>query len=165
MAHRGGQGKKIDTVHWTYGSFSALALTAGTVAGTVYAAQHLPETLMRIRGEFVSYLDSASAPPTLSGVGIGLIQVPEGTGTTVLWSPITDGDAPWVWVDYFHLGYEEMVTDVITVQQLIGVRRVIDNKSMRRMRNTELQCVIENATIETGEAINTALQVRTLFGS
>ncbi len=42
---RGRHAKKIDTVHWTYGSFSALAVAAGaSVAVNVLAAQHLPET-------------------------------------------------------------------------------------------------------------------------
>ncbi len=166
MAHRrSGHAKKIETVHWTYGSFSSLAQSTGSIAATVYGAQHLPETLLRIRGEYTTYIDSASVPPTLIAGGIGLILVPEGTSTTVLWSPLTDGDAPWIWVDYFHLGYEEMVTDVISVQAMLGFRRVIDNKAMRRIRNQEVQCVIEQATVGGGESINTALQVRSLFGS
>ena len=44
-------------------------------------------------------------------------------------------------------------------------RVVIDNKAMRRIRNQEVQLVIENATIGSAGAANNSLQVRTLFGS
>ncbi len=165
MARRSGHAKKIDTVHWTYGSFDAQALAAGTVAVLLSAAQHLPETLLRLRGEWVAYLDGASTPPKLCAIGCGIIQVPEGTGTTVLWSPITDGDAPWIWVDYAMIGHEENVVDVVDVPMLTGVRRVIDSKAMRRLRNTELQVVMENATVGGSTTVNVAGQVRQLAGS
>ncbi len=166
MAHRRGQfQKKIDTVHWTYGSFANSAQAAGTFAAQVFPAAHIPETLLRTRGEWVAYIDAAQTPGKLVSVGIGMIQVPEGTGATVLWSPITDGDAPWIWVDYAMLGYEEMVTDVVDVPVLTAVRRVIDSKGMRKLRNTELQVVVENATVLTAASINIAGQVRVLGGS
>ena len=157
--------KKIDMVHWTYGSFSAAGLSAGTVAETVYAAQHLPETILRTRGEIVVYGDGALGSGLSCAVGVGLILVPEGTGTTVLWSPITDGDAPWVWVDYFAIGNEESVTDVVNSPVLIAARRVIDSKAMRKVRNRELQAVTENATVQTGLAINMIANVRQLAGT
>ena len=164
-ASRSGFAKKIDTVHWTYGSFSNLALGAGTAGQTVLSAQHLPETLLRTRGEICVWLDTTQAPPVSLSVGVGLILVPEGLSTTVTWSPISDGDAPWLWVDYFILAYEEMVTDQIAVQELIGVRRVIDSKAMRKVRNREFQFVVENATIGNPAAVNVAGQVRILSGS
>ena len=157
--------KKIDNVHWTYGSWGFGGLAAGTIAANVYAAQHLPETLLRIRGEIVVTMDAASAPAKLVAVGVGLILVPEGTSATVLWSPISDGDAPWIWVDYFTIGYEEMVTDVIDVPQLSGARRVIDSKSMRRIRNQEIQVVAENATVSSAAPVNVTGNVRSLFGN
>ncbi len=166
MAHRrSGFAKKIDTVHWTYGSFDALALAAGTIAVNAFPAQHLPETLLRTRGEVMVYAQGLDAPGVVASLGVGMIQVPEGTGTTVLWSPITDGDAPWIWVDYFIIGYEEKVTDVIAVQELQGARRVIDSKGMRKLRNTELQVVFENASISGALPISTAGQMRILSGS
>ena len=165
MARRSGFAKKIDNVHWTYGSFASLAFSAGTIASTVYGAQHLPETLLRIRGEVMGYVDGTSVPGGLTAVGMGLIQVPEGTGATVLWSPITDGDAPWIWVSYAMLGYEEGVTDVIANQTAMGFRREIDNKAMRKQRNTEIQWVCENATVASALSVNISGQVRMLHGT
>ena len=166
MAHRrSGFQKKIDVVHWTYGSFSFLAQAAGTVAVNVFPAQHLPETLLRIRGEFLGYFDSGLTGGQLVGGSLGLILVPEGTDTTVLWSPVSDGDAPWIWVDYFMLGYEETVTDVIAPQVAMSVRRVIDSKAMRKIRNTELQCVIEMTSVSSSAPVNVAGQIRGLTGS
>ena len=136
-------GKKIDFVHWTYGSQSFVTQAQGTAAKTLFAAQHLSETLLRLRGNASGFIGGAAAPPVFAECALGIILVPEGSGTTVTWSPVTDGDAPWIWVDYFVLGYEEAVTDVIDVPGLTGVRSVIDNKAMRIMRNQEVQLVVE----------------------
>jgi len=157
-------GKKIDFVHWTYNSGSFAALSAGTVAATYAAAVHEPETLLRIRGNLTVFADGLGAPGRLASVGVGLILVPEGTGATVLWSPITDGDAPWIWVDYAHIGHEELVADVIAVEGLSLFRSVIDNKAMRIVRNQELQLVAENATILSALNVNVVMDGRVLSG-
>ena len=170
MANRSGRSgfaKKIDTVHWTYGSFEFSALSAGNAAVNVLTAQHLPETLLRMRGEWISTLASAGIPNRAVAVTIGAILVPEGTGTTVLWSPVIDGDAPWIWWDVIHLSYQEMVADVIGTQITLGGRRVIDSKAMRKVRNTELQVVVEQATILSASAadVDVAGSMRVLAGS
>ncbi len=168
MAHgRGRFGKKIDTVHWISGQFSFITQGAGTVAGTLAAAQHLPETLMRTRGEWYGGLDGPQAAKVGTLITIGMIQVPEGTGTTVLWSPFTDSDAPWIWWDTAMLIYEEMVTDVAWNTPGTAVRRVVDSKAMRKLRNTELQLVLESTTISgiTAADIDVNFHVRLLAGT
>ena len=164
---RGRFAKKIQTVHWTYGSFEFSALSAGASAVNVLAAQHLPETLLRFRGEWIATFASAGIPNRAVAVSIGLILVPEGTASTVLWSPITDGDAPWIWWDTFHLSYQEMVVDVIGTQIAMGGRRVIDSKAMRKSKNMELQAVAEQATIlsASGADVDVAGSLRVLAGS
>ena len=132
------QGKTIDTVHWTYGSFLFVGQGAGTAAVNVGPAQHFPETLLRIRGSWAAAIAGAAASGLGAAITVGMIFVPEGTGTTVLWSPITDGDAPWIWWDVLHLVYTEQVTDVAYSSQTSSGRRVIDSKAMRKVRNTEL---------------------------
>ncbi len=166
MAHRRGNfAKKIDSVHWTYGTASSLGQTSGSiVAVSVLAAQHLPETLMRIRGEWFATIDGVQNPGVSCSVTIGAIQVPEGTGTTVLWSPAVDGDAPWIWWDVMALSYEEAVVNATQYGGGAG-RRVIDSKAMRKMRNTELQVVIENLNIQSSPVINVQYAARHLAGS
>ncbi len=163
---RRGFAKKIDTVHWTGFSGSATALSAGASAVTLGPAQHLPETLLRIRGELLAYVDGVQSPAGQFGTfTAGIIQVPEGTGTTVLWSPVVDADAPWIWIDCIALAYEEMVVDAIDVQGLTFGRRVIDSKAMRKLRNTELQAVFENTTIGGALTMNGTVNGRILAGS
>jgi len=144
-----------------------VSLAAGTAAVTALAAQHLPETLMRIRGEWAAAFSQVLPAASGTTITLGLIQVPEGTGTTVLWSPVTDGDAPWIWWDTFGLLYQEYVTDVIQSSISSSARRVIDSKAMRKMRNTELQLVAENATISglTAATIDVVVTARVLTGS
>ena len=157
-------GKKIDFTHWTGGNIARLAFGAGTIAGEMFSALHEPETLLRLRGNLLGYMDAEQAPGALVDVAVGLILVPEGTGTTVLWSPITDSDAPWIWYDRFAIGYEEAVTDVIGSPGLSVYRSVIDNKAMRIVRNQEVQVVWEQATLGSAAAINTVVSVRALVG-
>ena len=162
---RGGFQKKIQYTHWTYGSASVPSTGAGSSGVNVLAAQHEPETLLRIRGEYAVSVDAPQAPGNIGAFGVGLILVPEGTGTTVLWSPITDGDAPWIWVDYAAIGYEEMVIDVIDVPGLSFVRRVVDNKAMRIIRNQEVQLVQETVSvIGTVPNLNLIANFRILSG-
>ena len=85
-------------------------------------------------------------------------------GTTVLWSPVTDGDAPWIWNHYACIGHEESVVDVIGIEGLGLSRMVIDNKAMRIVRNQEVQLVVENTTVGNAGSVNAVGQVRTLFG-
>jgi len=163
---RGGFEKKIETVHWARGTPAQFTgLTAGTAAIGAFAAQHLPETLLRLRGNWMAFADGAQAPGGLIQVALGLILVPEGSAATVTWSPITDGDAPWVWIDEVSLAYEEMVTDVIDIPVAAGYRREIDSKAMRKVRNRELQWVVEQVTVGGAMTINVVGNVRGLSGS
>jgi len=168
MAHRRGSGKTIDTVHWTgfLANIASLA-TGGTVAVTLLVAQHLPETLLRIRGEWNAFMEATLANASGARITGGIIQVPEGTGTTVLWSPETDADAPWIWWDVMNLSYIEYVTDAVQAVASSSGRRVIDSKAMRKIRNTELQLVVENSDpgTLTGVGGNVLLAGRALYGS
>ena len=163
MARR--SGRKIDFKHWTAQAVSAASLAAGTVGVTVLSVQHLPETILRMRGEWAGWFEGAQT----GGAGVlltaGLIMVPEGTGSTVLWSPATDSDGPWLWWDTFSLGYEEYVTDVIQATEMSSARRVIDSKAMRKVVNMELQAVFENVTAIGASSINAQLNVRVLAGT
>ena len=155
--------KKIDYTHWTGFSGSTLVFSAGVVGLTVATAAHQPETLLRTRGEIVVYPDATQGPGALAVIDVGMILVPEGTGTTVLWSPRTDADAPWLWYGSYHAVYEEMVTDVIAAQDVV-IRDVIDSRAMRIVRNQEIQLVWENTTIGGAVTVNSAVSGRFLTG-
>ncbi len=157
-------GRKIDFTHWTNFSVTQLAQSAGAVGIMVAAATHEPETLLRTRGNLLSFLDGSLAPGRLVEIVVGLILVPEGTGTTVLWSPATDGDAPWFYWTGFQLGYNEGVTDVVDIPGATSYREIIDDKAMRIIRNQEIQMVVENTTLETASSVNTSMSIRMLAG-
>ncbi len=167
MAHRRGSGRKIDSTHWT--GFSAVTasggLSAGAVGFNIHAAAHLPETLLRTRGNLLAWVEGAVAPNLMASVSVGMILVPEGTGTTVLWSPGTDPDAPWFWYSSFLLGYEELVTDVVQAQEVSSYRETIDSKAMRRVRNQEVQLVVENITLFGATIVGVGVAGRSLTGN
>ena len=165
MARDRGFQKKIQTTHWTGFNAAALALTSGGTAGVLMsAAQHLPETILRTRGQFFVGLDAVGAPGRIMRYGIGFAQVPEGTGSTVLWSPLADTDAPWFWYQTGIVSYEESVTDVIQIGGGFD-RGVIDSKAMRIVRNRELQCVFETSVLDGSSATNLFVAGRFLSGS
>ena len=165
MARGGKFQKKIETVHWTLGTVSMNSQGAGSQAVNVLSAQHLPETLMRIRGQYDVFKNAVGVPGEHVSVTVGLIAVPEGTGSTVLWSPQTDGDAPWIWWYSTVIAYEEMVIDVVDVPGITSARATIDNKAMRRLRNQEIQFVAENITLGSVMSVNHTLSARFLSGS
>ena len=151
--------------HWTgFATAGApfLAFTVGTAGATILPAAYDRETILRTRGNLVAAIDTAGVVGQNAMISVGLILVPEGTGSTVLWSPFTDSDAPWFFYSIFNLGYEEMVTDVIDVPGLTSYRETVDSKGMRRVRNQEVQMVVENTTIGTAAAVNVSLAGRFL---
>jgi len=159
------EGRKIDNLRWNRAHGSALALSAGTAAVALISVTTLPETIMRIRGNVLTYLDATQAPGGLVLVSMGIIKVPEGTATTVVYDPQADSDAPWLWYSNFHLGYEEYVTDVIDAPGASSMRVIIDNKAMRRTRpDEEYQFVVTNTTVGGAAAINVAYATRILIG-
>ncbi len=87
--------RKIDFVKWTGFTGAAFALAAdSTVAVNIGGAAASPATLLRTRGEWMAWLEPALAPAKSVRITCGIIIVPEGTGTTVLWNPVSDANAP-----------------------------------------------------------------------
>ena len=157
-------GRRTD-LRWTLASSNFLAVASGTAGVTALSSATFSETLLRTRGEMMCWVDGLEAPATLARVGVGLIVMPEGQGTTVISSPISDGDAPWLYHRQFTIGYEEYVTDVIQAVHLSSFREVVDVKAMRILRpDQEIQCVVEQTTIAGAVTLNLILQLRFLLG-
>ena len=157
--------KKIDNVIWDLSNGFVTGLSAGTQAFQFSTVGTAPTTLMRIRGEIFSYLRGTTAPATLARVTYGIILVPEGSGATVQFAPISDANAPWLLYGSGVVGYNEEVTDVIDVPQLTMFRHDIDNKAMRKIRpDVEMQLVVENTTLAGADAVDFGYQLRWLQG-
>jgi len=157
-------GKKIDFTHWTGVQEQFLAQGAGTAGLNVSPAAHESETLLRFRGHLAVFVDGQQAPSNLATIGVGMLVVPEGTGTTVLSSPVTNPDTSWFWYEQFVLAYEEYVTDVIDCPGMTSMRVIIDSKAMRVIRNSEIQLVIENVTLNGALSVNAVVTGRFLSG-
>jgi len=159
-------GKKIDVTRWiSLFGFTNTHAAAGSVGVNLLAAGTIPETLMRMRGEFFCTIDANQAPAILMRITAGVIVVPGGQSTTVLHEPNGDADAPWLWYTAFALSHEEAVTDVIEFGG--GHKRIeIDSKAMRIIRpDQELQLVVTSTTLGGGADVNWAFSARGLLGS
>jgi len=157
--------KKIQSTLWELSTGSSLALAAGSAAIGFSSVGSAPTTLLRMRGEVLVFKNAVSAPGVLASVAMGIILVPVGSGTTVQFSPVTDANAPWIWYETAHIGYEEMVADVIDVPTVSGKRITVDGKAMRKIRpEVEMQFVVENTTIGTALSINMVYSIRWLQG-
>ncbi len=162
---RGRRVKKIDNLLWGLGAGSSLGQSAGVIGIQFASVATSPHTIMRLRGEVMAYVDGAGAPTKLSRVTWGIIVVPEGTGSTVVWDPDSDSNAPWLAYGSAHIGHEEMVIDVVDVPGLSLKRWDVDNKAMRRVRpDEEIQIVFSNVTIGSASTVNFAFALRELRG-
>jgi len=158
--------RKIDNVRWIGWGAGVAALSAGQDAQVVLTATAIPDIIMRTRGQLFAYIDAAQAPASLIEVAVGFILVPQGTTTAVLWSPITDPNAPWFWYTRFALGYEEYVIDVIDAPGASVYRETIDSKAMRKAPpDTEVQMVVEQATLNGAASVNLHTSGRFLIGN
>ncbi len=168
MAHRRGSrgfAKVIDDTRWGGANHSFLAQGAGSAAQTM-VTDGFKETILRIRGEIVAYVDGASAPGKLVEVALGALIVQAGSSTGVLTKPITNSDAPWLMYERWALGYEEMVTDVIDVPGITSFRKTVDSKAMRVLREgREVQLVLEVVTISAASNVNVNFNFRMLLGT
>ena len=146
-------------------STSFLAQAAGPLAVAVSTAGGIKNTIMRTRGQLISYIDGAAPPGGLVQMFVGMVVVPEGSGTSVRYDPQDDSNAPWFYYNTFMVGYEEQVTDVVSAQGLTVFRDTIDNKAMRLLQpDEEVQLVVKNVTVGAAESINTVLTGRFLIG-
>ncbi len=158
--------KKINTTRWTASVPSTFALAAGSVAVNVIPAGAPSETILRTRGTGVAFMDGAQAPSgQLALVSMGLVLVPQGQGTTVIWDPLNDDSAPWFWWQEVIIGYEEMVTDVIDIPGLTSARFEVDSKAMRKGNSDEeVQFVVTNTALNSSTSVNLAVAFRFLLG-
>ncbi len=154
----------IKNLRWG-GSTHQFNIAAGTAAQT-FITDGSTETLMRIRGNLVAWIDGLEIPAVGIAIGIGLLVVQAGSSTTVIQSPLTDPEALWLWYESFVVGYEEYVTDVIDAPGLSVFRREIDSKAMRILRpGREVQLVMENVTTAGAGTVNLQMVHRTLLGT
>ena len=160
-----GRGKKLDHTNWQLSTGSAQALVAGTAAVNFSVSGLQPSTLLRIRGEVLASLDGQSSAGKALLLSYGVILVPEGTGSTVVFDPFLDANAPWLLYGSGHLGYEEPVIDVINIPGITSFRHVIDNKAMRIIRpDMEMQFVVTSTTVGVMEESNVYYSFRWLQG-
>ena len=160
------RGRKIDNLRWIGFGESNVGFAAGTGADTLLAATAMPDTVMRTRGILTAFLGSGIAAGVGIRVGVGFIFVPEGTGSTVLWSPLSDPNAPWFYYTAFALDYLEPVVDVIAYTEMASYREVIDSKAMRKAPpDTEVQVVYENVTTIGATEVSVFVDGRILVGN
>ncbi len=160
-------GKTIDNLRWSGGNVNSFtAVSAGFFAAVALGAGVLCETIMRTRGEVIVYKDATSAPPIGLVVSMGLVLVPQGQGSTVIWDPFNDAEAPWFWHQEVFIGYEEMVTDVVDVPQITSARVIVDSKAMRKANvDEEVQFVMTNTTAGGAASVNVIATFRFLLGN
>jgi len=168
MARSRNAGKKIDFTQWTLGSATAFSIdgTPGTGAVNVLSAGTSPATIMRIRGSFDIWLDVATAIAVgdLIRWAAGMIVMPEGQGTTVVSSPIADGNASWLWYATGILT-SELASTWDPAEGGMYHREVVDSKAMRVIRpDREVQFVVEGVDISGTSVLNCHLNARFLLG-
>ncbi len=157
-------GRRTD-YEWTSFGTSALALAANGTAAVAFHTFLQTNTVYRIRGELLCWLDAGQAAGDVMRVGVGIQVGMEDIDTTVLTSPLADTDVPWMWSYFGHLAAESQTAGA-DLAGLSFARIPIDTKAMRRVKNQQvLQVVFETVTVGGAEVCNFAVAGRVLTGN
>ena len=155
--------RKTRSYDWEGQTTFSLAMAAGDITDAVLFTGDRAETIQRVRGDILVWLDGASSVATDSViVGMGLIVIPR-TLTSAGVSPITEPGGNWLYHKYIVLATEVAVT---TARSLGSYARVeIDNKSMRRFREDEIVVfTVETQNISGSPQVNVVAGIRILAG-
>jgi len=139
---RGRSGRPND-YDWSLSFIAQTQVVAAGVAQFSLFQADKAETLMRIRGSVSAQLDlGGSTASDACTIGFGLIV--GSRGSTIGASPLTDGNANWLWFTAFTLAAEYPVA--VGSNQLLQQHRVeVDNKAMRKLREDEdIFLIVEN---------------------
>ena len=119
-------------------------------------------TLMRVRGNVMSYLDaSGSAAGDACVVAMGLLIV--SAGATIVASPLDEGSAPWLWHQMLPLGAETAVGNVGAPSEIARVE--VDSKAMRRVKaDVAMSFLLEVQDVAGAPITNTVGGFRVLTG-
>ncbi len=161
-----GRGQRLSRrwLEWSTGS-GFFNQAAGTRGVSLASATTLKDTIMRTRVNLTCSVDGAVGTAIAAEISVGMWIVPEGTATTVLADPFSDGNADWFYYSSFLIAYEETVVDVLAVPAISGYREIIDVKAMRiGDSDTEIQAVVTNTTISGAMNINLHMAGRFLLG-
>ena len=159
---RGG-GRKAD-LRWTLSQTEILGRNAGNPTGAqaVVTAGVTSQTLMRVRGTFYAMIVGTPTVTDIVQCGIGLLVVPGGSGAVVTSSPLTDGEAPFLWFEAFHLNTQSAGATNANGPQFW--RNVVDNKAMRVIRpDQEIQLVVEVSDAVGTSTVDFGLMARYLI--
>ena len=159
----GGQRRKSS---WSVGpdNQNGTALTGNAV--NIWAISSQPTvsglTLVRTRGEFLIFLETATAAGDgyVGAVGIGVATTAAvAVGVTAVPTPITEEDWDgWLWHSYFHVVAPSALTAAGTSKEVSGiaggsalVRIPIDSKAMRKLEDSDFSVfgAVEVAEIGT----------------
>ena len=156
MARGRRSGRRAD-YRWTLGAFATAGLAAGgSVQFAIVSAGTTSQTLMRMRGNLLAWMDNSGlTADDFVRVGVGIIPIQFGGVATSL--PLTDGDAPWIWHQVFTMG-------AVLATAFGGsehFRTEIDSKAMRVLRpDQDIMAVIETADIVGAPVVNVGVDVR-----
>ena len=155
------RGRKND-YDWEGVTTLSLALAASGVTTAVVFLADQSETLVRMRGEVLVWLDaSGSAQGDACVVACGLIVA--SLGSTQAVDPINEGGANWLWHSFFTLATESAIANAVTAPDSASRRLIIDNKAMRKLReDEEIQFIVANQDIAGAPVVNVVAGLRAL---
>ncbi len=123
---------------WSGQSFVHAAMGTTTVATSLFTIG-LASTIVRFRGRLRGYLNTAAAADSEKLLACGLILLNADTaaaGAASMPEPLSDRDADWIWTDFLTMATVDTTEGSGGGMQFDTI--VLDNKSMRRARPSEV---------------------------
>ena len=164
MARQRSSGRKTDYT-WELARGSDFLVAAGGDSVRTVGDFTQAETLIRIRGEVLVWLDPATSEVgDALEVAWGVLRAPTGILSEVGVNPIQDGGAPWVAYGVATLASE--IANFVGVNEGSLMKRFeVDNKAMRKLRDAEtLYFVLRTSSIVGSPTMNYGFMLRFLTG-
>jgi len=151
---------------WELSRGTSLGVAAGSIVQFEAFLADTAETLVRLRGEVLIWLDiSGATAGDLLVVAWGLIRGPSGSSDVGV-SPLTEGGANYVAFGVAHLGRQIVPaagTSGPTPDGLTMMRFHVDSKAMRKFREDEsLYVIFETVDVTGAPTANLSFAIRGL---
>ncbi len=150
---------------WELSRMTSLATPVGTISQTEMFLSDTAETLVRVRGEVVVWLDATgSTIGDMMQFAWGLLRAPSGSSDVGV-SPLTEGGANWLAYGLASIGTEVALGNLAAAPGLGAAMRIfhVDSKSMRKLREDEsVYFILETADITGAPTVNVGAMFRVL---
>ena len=157
--------KTVDYKSWAIVPSSSTDFGTAAIVVLGGLAFSLPQTILRIRGNFCVAFDGASdAQQTVFGLGVGLVSTDAFNTAGAVPGPLSDADYPWLYWQSIPLKVTLKIAAEAADDVMASFRADIDSKAMRKVKPNMTLCYVIEQTVARNLDVETS-HLRVLLGT